>query len=77
VRRKRIRCRCCKRLMSYLPYKPGDAIRRAVPQAGHCVDCRPVVGNGFRMHDKCEPLNAVDRLALLLHRQENPKPYPG
>ena len=64
--------------MSYLPYSEGDAIRRAVPEAGHCVDCKPVYGgSGYQMHARCSPLNTVDRIVLILHRQENPKPYPG
>lgn len=68
--------------MSYLPYNEGDAIRRAVPEAGHCVDClptyeRPRSGSGFQMHSRCSPLNTVDRIALILHRQETPCRYPG
>lgn len=78
-RPRRIRCQCCNRLMSYQPYKVGDAVRRRPPQAGICMDCeprRPNVrlpdGYGSAYPDEpkcqwrgCEPASAVDRLAAL------------
>jgi len=49
-------------------------MRRRVPEAGHCVDCKPIyAGSGFRRHDKCEPQNALDRIALILYRNEHPE----
>lgn len=28
--------------MAYEPYKRGDAIRRPIPNAGTCWDCKPI-----------------------------------
>lgn len=73
MRPRRIRCQCCNRLMAFEPYKKGDAIRRPVPNAGHCLDCKPgyvfrtiPAEHGLRCHMRgCKPASAVDKLASL------------
>jgi len=83
MRPKRIKCWCCGRHMSYLPYNPGDAIRRDPPSAGHCVDCKTGYKREMPKGDDvctargCESQSTLDRIAIILHRQENPKRYPG
>lgn len=75
-RPRRIRCHCCNWLMSYVPYKPGDAVRRKLPHAGMCIDCRPLRPKErlwarsskehvpFCSKRGCEPASAIDRLAV-------------
>ncbi len=83
MRPKRIRCWCCGRFMSYLPYNPGDAIRRPAGVAGHCFDCKTGYnrempkGKTICEARGCEPQNTLDRIALILHRQDHPDIMPG
>lgn len=75
-RPKRIRCHCCTRRMSFVPYNRGDAIRRPAPNAGHCLDCTPrdeAHQPNRRWNDNapmcrlrgCKPASAIDKLAAL------------
>lgn len=82
MRPKRIRCRCCNRLMAREPYKCGDAIRRPAPNAGHCLDCHPRGQGKRRASDYggaypgqpkclwrgCQPASAIVKLASVVQR---------